>query len=90
MNGKSSLSVKEDFIATLVWRILLMLITSMQKEFVKILKLKNLGENYDLYLQSDTLLLADVFENFIKICLEIYRLDPGKSCSAPGLAWQAV
>ena len=90
MNGKSSLSVKEDFIATLVWRILLTLITCMQKEFVKTLKLKNLGENYDLYLKSDTLLLADVFENFIKMRLEIYRLDPGKSCSAPGSAWQAV
>ena len=48
------------------------------------LKLKNLGDYHDLYVQSNTLLLADVFENFTKKCIEIYELDP-----APGLAWQA-
>ena len=40
-------------------------------------------------LQSDTLLLADVFENFIGKCIEIYELDPAHLLSAPGLAWQA-
>ena len=40
------------------------------------LKLKNLGDYHDLYIQSDTLLLADVFENFRKKCIEIYELDP--------------
>ena len=39
--------------------------------------------------QSDTLLLADVFENFRNMCLEIYELDPTYFVSAPGLAWQA-
>ena len=39
-------------------------------------KLKNLGEYHDLYVQSDTLLLADVFENFRNKCLEVYELDP--------------
>ena len=39
--------------------------------------------------QSDTLLLADVFENFRNMCLEIYELDPVYFVSAPGLAWQA-
>ena len=39
--------------------------------------------------QSDTLLLADVFESFRNMCLEIYRLDPVYFVSAPGLAWQA-
>ena len=38
--------------------------------------------------QSDTLLLADVFENFRKKCIEIYELDPTHFLSAPGLAWQ--
>ena len=49
-----------------------------------VFKIKN-----DLYVQSDTLLLADVFENFRNMCLEIYELDPVYFVSAPGLAWQA-
>ena len=52
--------------------------------------MKNLGEHRDLYFQSNILLLANVFENFRKMYLEIYELDPAKSLSAPGLAWQAV
>ena len=62
--------------------------TNAQKIFEK-LKLKDLGDYYDLYVQSDTLLLADVFENFRNMCLEIYELDPVYFVSAPGLAWQA-
>ena len=42
-----------------------------------------------MYVQSDALLLADVFENFRNIFLEIYELDPAKRFSAPGLALQA-
>ena len=52
-------------------------------------KLKNLGEYHDLYVQSDTLLLADIFENFRNACLEVYELDPAHFLSLPGLAWQA-
>ena len=52
-------------------------------------KLKNLGDYHDLYVQSDTLLLADVFENFRNKCIEIYELDPAYILSTPGLAWQA-
>ena len=44
---------------------------------------------HDLYVQTDTLLLADVFEKFREKCIEIYQLDPAHSLSAPGLAWQA-
>ena len=55
----------------------------------KIFKLKNLGEYHDLYVQSDTLLLADIFENFRNKCLEVYELDPAHFLSLPGLAWQA-
>ena len=43
-----------------------------------------------MYVKSDKLLLADVFENFQNMCLEIYELDPAKFLSAPGLAWQAA
>ena len=50
--------------------------------------MKNLGEHYDLYVQSDTLLLVDVFENFRDKCIELYELDAAHFLSAPGLAWQ--
>ena len=44
---------------------------------------------HDLYVQSDTLFLADVFENFRHNCINIYELDPPYFVSAPGLAQQA-
>ena len=52
-------------------------------------EIKNLGEYHDLYVQSDTLLLSDIYENFRNMCLNIYELDPVYFVSAPGLAWQA-
>ena len=54
-----------------------------------VFEIRNLGEYHDLYVQSDTLLLADVYENFRNMCLEKYQLDPVYFVSAPGLAWQA-
>ena len=54
-----------------------------------VFEIKNLGEYYDLYVQSDMLLLSDIFENFRNICLNKYELDPVYFVSAPGLAWQA-
>ena len=53
------------------------------KRVCKDFEIENLGEYHDLYLESDTLLLADIFENSRKIYLRIYHL-------APGLAWQAA
>ena len=50
---------------------------------------KNLGEYHDLYVQSDTILLADVFKSFRNLCLNTYGLDPACFLSLPGLAWQA-
>ena len=47
--------------------------------------INNLGEYHDLYVQSDTALLADVFENFRDKCIEIYRFDPAYFLTA----WQA-
>ena len=52
-------------------------------------KLKYLGEYHDLYVQSDTLSLADVLGNFRNTGLEEYELDPAHFLSLPGLAWQA-
>ena len=51
-------------------------------------KLKNLDDYLDLYVQSDTLLLTDVFRNFRNKCIEISELNPAHFLSAPGLAWQ--
>ena len=52
------------------------------------LKLKNPGDYLGLYVKSDTLLLAGVFENF-RNKFDIYELDPAHFLSTPGLAWQA-
>ena len=51
--------------------------------------IKNRGEYHDIYAQSDTLLLSDVFEKFRNTCLEIYELDPVYFLSTPGLSWLA-
>ena len=56
---------------------------------MEVFRIKNLGEYHDLYVQSDTLLLADVFENFRDNCMEIYELDTAHFLPAPGLSWQA-
>ena len=50
---------------------------------------KNLDDYHDLHVQGDTLLLADVFENFSNTCITVYELDPAHFLFALGLAWQA-
>ena len=56
------------------------------KEF----ELKNMGDFHDLYLKTDVLLLADVMENFRKLCEEHYGLDPAHFFTVPGMAWDAM
>ena len=55
----------------------------------KKININNLGEYHDLYVRTDTLLLADIIENFRQSCLKNYELDPAHFVSLPGLAWQA-
>ena len=55
----------------------------------EVFKIKDIGKDHDLYVQEDTLLLADVFEDFRDKCIKIDGLDPPHCLSAPGLAWQA-
>ena len=55
-----------------------------------VFKIKTLGEYHDLYLKTDVLLIADVFEKFIKTCLEYYKLDPCHYFSSPGLSFDAM
>ena len=57
-----------------------------EKEYCRHFEIKNVIEYHDLHVQSNTLLLADVFEKFRNTCLEIYKFDPAKF---PGLALPA-
>ena len=49
-----------------------------------------MGEYHDLYLKSDVLLLADMFKNFRKTCLQYYKLDPCHCFTSPGLSWDSM
>ena len=49
-----------------------------------------LGEHHDLYVESGTLFLVDVFANFPNMCFEIYELDPARLFTGPRLEWQAT
>ena len=53
-------------------------------------KMNTMGDYHDLYLKTDVLLLADLFEKVIKRCLDYYGLDPCHYVSAPGLSWDAM
>ena len=54
------------------------------------MKKRTLGEYHDVYLKTDVLLLADVFETFRETCLKHYALDPAHFYTAPGLLWKAA
>ena len=49
-----------------------------------------MGEFHNLYLKSDITLLADLFENFRKTCMQYYKLDPCHYFSSPGLSWDSM
>ena len=52
--------------------------------------MNTMGDYHDLYLKTDVLLLADIFEKFIDMCLKYYGLDPCHYFSSPGLSWNAI
>ena len=52
--------------------------------------MNTMGDYHDLYLKTDVLLLAAVFEKFVSTCLEYYELDPCHYFSSPGLSWDAM
>ena len=76
--NETSLPEKEDFHSHLNMEDISDANYAHTKIVCKDFEIKNIGEYHDLQVQSDTLLLADVFENFRNMCLEIYELDPAK------------
>ena len=56
----------------------------------KTFEMKNLEDYHNLYNRVDVLLLTDVFENFMDICINNYNLDPAHYYTEPGLAWDAA
>ena len=84
-----SLSSKEDFYSNLNMEDINDIDYRHANNVFKRFELKNLGQYHDLYVQSDTLLLADVFKNVRDMCIEEYELDPPHFLSLPGLAFQA-
>ena len=60
------------------------------KRVCKDFKIRSLEDYHDLYVHSDRLLLADLFENFGNICLKMHEFNPAYFLSTPGLAWQAA
>lgn len=54
------------------------------------MKCNNFGDYHDLYLKCDVLLLADVFENFRNLCINVYKLDPSNYMTSPSLSWDAM
>ena len=55
-----------------------------------VFKINTMGDYHDLYLKTNVLLLADVFEKFISTCLDYYGLGPCHYFSSPGLSWDAI
>ena len=81
---------KEDFYSHLNMKVTIDADHGFAKRVCKDFKTRNLGDYHDFYFQSNRLLLADVFENFWNMCLEIYELGPAYFLSAPWSAWQAA
>ena len=87
--NETSLPSKEDFYSNLNMENIDDIDYRHGNNVFKRFELENLGQCHDLYVQSDTFLLADAFENFRDMCIKEYELDPAHFLSLPGLTWQA-
>ena len=83
--NETSLPKKEDFFGNLNMEDITDADYTHEKIVWKDYEIKNLGEYHDLYVQSNTLLLGDVLENFRNMNLEIYKLDSARFITVPGL-----
>ena len=88
--NETSLYEKNDFYSHLDMEDIIDADYAHVKKLCKYFEKKNKREYHDLYVQSDTLLLANIFENFRNMCIKIYELDPAKFLSAPELRWQVA
>ena len=86
---EKELPVKESFYSNLTMEDISDTDYKHANNVFKKFNVNNLGDYHDLYVRSDTLLLADIFENFRNVCLNKYELVPAHFISLPGLAWQA-
>ena len=86
----TSLPQKEEFYSHLNMEDITDVDSKRAKKICKIFKIKTLDEYHNLYSQIDTLLLADVFNNFQNMCLKIYGLDLAIFLLVLGLAWQTA
>ena len=87
--NETSLPDKESFYSNLNMKNITDIDYRHAKNIFSKFNIKNLGEYHNFYVQSDTLLLTDVFTSFRNVCRDIYGLDPARFLSAPRLAWQA-
>ena len=88
--SETSLPPKEAFVSSLTGEAISNSDYHHAQQVWESFNIKTLGEYSDLYVLSDTLTLADVFENFRNLCLDAYGLDAAHFYTAPGLAWQAA
>ena len=86
--NETSLPEKEEFYNNLKMRDITDADYMHEKRVCKDFEIKYLGYCHDLYFKGHKLLLANVFENFRKMYLEVHQLDTAKFLSAPGLAWE--
>ena len=84
--NETTLLEKEEFYSNLNLKNITDADYTHAKRVCKDFEIKSFGEYHDLYLKSDVLLSADIFENFRVMYLKSYELYPVKFISAQGLA----
>ena len=82
---ETALPPKKDYYSNLTWEHISDEDYAHTQKVREVFKIKNLGKYHDLYVQSDALLLADVYENFRNMCLEKHQLDSFHFLSPPRL-----
>ena len=84
---ETSLPDKKDFYSRLSIESIIDIDYKHATRVFKKFGMNSLGDYQDLYVKSDTLLLADIFENFRDTSLKTYGIDPAYFVSLPGFAW---